>query len=82
MQYQETLWLVTDGVIESLSGDPAEFHLDRLAEVFVRQRSPGDDLVEAVFGEVGQLKDSAPPAGGMTVLSLAWVGSRPPGLTP
>ena len=72
MENQETRLLVADGAIESLRGGHAQFHLDRLAELFGRQRSPGDSWVEAVFGGVGRLKDSAPPADDMTALALAW----------
>jgi len=82
MENQETRLLVADGAIESLRGGHAQFHLDRLAELFGRQRSPGDSWVEAVFGGVGRLKDSAPPRRRHDRACTGLVGSRPSGITP
>ena len=80
MEPQETLLLVTDGVIEGLSCDHSEFQLDRLAQLFGGRSSAGS-LVESVFEEVQRVRSCAPAADDMTVLSLSWLVSRPAVLT-
>ncbi len=67
----DTLLLVTDGVVEALCGDRAVFKLDKLAEVFSKESSGVDQVVEGIFKEIGRISPE-PPEDDLTVLAVMW----------
>lgn len=75
LEPRETLLLVTDGVIEALSGNHATFDFDRLVEIFRRQPPADNRLVDAVFEEIGRVSAAARPEDDMTVLTLSLLTS-------
>lgn len=67
----DTLLLVTDGVVESVSPDRNVFEMEPLAEIFRQQGSGAASLVEDLFEEIGRISPS-PPEDDLTVLALTW----------
>jgi sigma-B regulation protein RsbU (phosphoserine phosphatase) len=74
----DTLLLVTDGVVEALSGDKAVFNMDKLATIFGQDGSGPEQLVEDIFEEMGRISPG-PPEDDLTVLAVTWAPQHPGG---
>jgi sigma-B regulation protein RsbU (phosphoserine phosphatase) len=78
MQYQETtvtlepgdlLALYSDGVVEAMNPKHEEFGPRRLEHVLRQNaRRPPQEIVDAVFGEVGRFEEGRPPRDDQTLL--------------
>jgi serine phosphatase RsbU (regulator of sigma subunit) len=65
----DTLLLVTDGVVETLTGDRTFFNMDKLAAILGQDGSGPAQLVEDIFEEMGRISPG-PPEDDLTVLAV------------
>ncbi len=76
---RETFLLVTDGVVEGLSGGRSDLSFDKLVEVLRRKAQDDERLVDSVFEEIARVSPAEVPRDDMTVLSVCWNGEGPSG---
>jgi sigma-B regulation protein RsbU (phosphoserine phosphatase) len=68
---RDSMLLVTDGVVEALSGDHSEFAFGKLVELFCQRCGDDERIVDCVFEEITRLSPDGVPQDDMTVLTLS-----------
>ena len=74
LRHDDTLLLVSDGVLEARSADDEEYGTERLWSALVRDGAlPPRALVAAVLDEVARFRGDAPPADDTTIVAIRGV---------
>jgi sigma-B regulation protein RsbU (phosphoserine phosphatase) len=77
LRRDDTLLLVSDGVLEALSSDDEEFGTERLWCALVRDGDlPPGALVQSVLDQVAHFRGETPPADDTTIVAIRGVASR------